>query len=48
MLKGGIANPFLDDRLKPVTVTPKQREQLLAFLRSLTPDQKPYPRPALP
>ena len=48
MLKGGVTNPYLDDRLKPARVTPKQREQLLAFLRSLTPESKPYPRPALP
>lgn len=48
MLKGGIANPHLDEKLKPATVAPKQRAQLLAFLRSLTPEAKPYPRPTLP
>jgi hypothetical protein len=48
MLKGGIANPTLDEKLKPATLTNQQREQLLAFLKSLTPEQKPYPRPALP
>jgi len=48
MVKGGIPNPTLDEKLKPATLTPKQREQLLAFLRALTPAAAPYPRPNLP
>src|SRR5262245_53495730 len=48
MLKGGLPNPHLDEKLKAHTLTPKQRADLLAFLKSLTPDQKRYPRPALP
>jgi len=48
MLKGGIPNPNLDEKLKPATLTPRQREQLLAFLRSLTLDSAAYKRPTLP
>jgi cytochrome c peroxidase len=48
MLKGGIANPHRDEKLKPQTLTPKQRTELLVFLKSLTPANKPYPRPTLP
>jgi cytochrome c peroxidase len=48
MLKGGIPNPHRDDKLKAWPITPEQRKQLLAFLRSLTPEAKPYPRPELP
>lgn len=48
MIKGGVANPHLDEKLKPATLTPKQRRELLAFLKSLTPEVKPYQRPALP
>jgi cytochrome c peroxidase len=48
MLKGGIPNPNLDEKLKPATLTPKQRQQLLAFLASLTPQAEPYRRPTLP
>ena len=48
MMKGGIANPHRDEKLKAWPITPEQREQLLAFLRSLTPESKPYPRPEIP
>ena len=48
MMKGGIPNPHLDEKLKEWPVTPEQRTQLLAFLRSLTPESKPYPRPEVP
>jgi cytochrome c peroxidase len=48
MLKGGIPNPHRDEKLKAWPLTPPQREQLLAFLRSLTPESKPYPRPEVP
>jgi cytochrome c peroxidase len=45
MLKGGIDNKHKDVLLKPRTLTPGQRKDLLAFLAALTPDNKPYPRP---
>ena len=48
MLQGGIPNPNRDENLKAWPFTPQQREQLLAFLRSLTPEAKPYPRPEIP
>jgi cytochrome c peroxidase len=48
MLKGGIPNPNLDVNLKPKTLTAEQRAQLIAFLKSLTPQNKPFQRPALP
>jgi cytochrome c peroxidase len=48
MIRGGIANPHLDEKLKPATLTADQRRQLLAFLNSLTPSAKPYKRPKLP
>ena len=48
MLKGGVPNPGLDEKLKPATLTAQQREQLLAFLRALTPRSVPYARPTLP
>ncbi|HET7292540.1 MAG TPA: cytochrome c peroxidase [Vicinamibacteria bacterium] len=48
MLKGGIPNPRLDEKLKPATLTAMERSALLAFLESLTPEKRPYPRPKLP
>jgi cytochrome c peroxidase len=48
MLKGGLANPHRDEKLKAQNLTAKQRAELLAFLKSLTPANKPYPRPTLP
>jgi cytochrome c peroxidase len=48
MLKGGIPNPHRDEKLKVWPFTADQREQLLAFLRSLSPESKPYPRPEVP
>ena len=48
MIAGGIENPHRDEKLKPVTLTKTERAELLAFLKSLTPDKKPYPRPKLP
>ena len=48
MLKGGIPNPHLDEKLKAWPVTPEQRDQLLAFLRSLTRETTPYTRPEIP
>jgi cytochrome c peroxidase len=48
MLTGGIANPHLDEKLKPAKITAKQRSDLIAFLKALTPDHKAYKRPTLP
>jgi cytochrome c peroxidase len=48
MMKGGIANPHRDEKLKAWPITLEQREHLLAFLRSLTPEIKTYPRPEIP
>lgn len=50
MLKGGLKNPNLDEKLQVWTVTPQQRNDLLTFLRSLSPAdaKKRYPRPTIP
>jgi cytochrome c peroxidase len=48
MLAGGIANPHRDEKLQPAKITAKQRAQLLAFLKALSPETKPYTRPTLP
>ncbi len=48
MLKGGIANPHLDPKLKPKELTPTQRQELMAFLKALTPENPAYERPQLP
>ena len=48
MLKGGIANPNLDEKLKARTLKPEERTQLLAFLKSLSPEKKPFEKPKLP
>jgi len=48
MLKGGIKNPHLDEKLKPRMISAEERTQLLAFLKSLTPEQMPFARPQLP
>lgn len=48
MLKGGMKNPNLDEKLQPYPVTPQQRSDLLTFLRSLSPEAKRYRRPTVP
>jgi len=50
MLKGGIRNrnPNIDEKLKPKKLRPEERLQLIAFLKSLTPEQKPFDRPKVP
>ena len=48
MLKGGIKNPHLDEKLKPKMLSKAERTQLLAFLKSLTPEAKPFDKPRLP
>src|SRR5262245_39337589 len=48
ILKGGNKNPNLDEKLKPRKITNQERTQLLAFIKSLTPEQKPFERPQVP
>ena len=48
MLKGGIKNPHLDEKLMPRKLSAKERMQLIAFIKSLTPEQKPFERPQIP
>lgn len=48
VLAGGIRNPTLDAKLKPASLTPEERGQLLAYLRALTPAAQPFERPTLP
>ncbi|HJS59948.1 MAG TPA: cytochrome c peroxidase [Vicinamibacteria bacterium] len=48
MMKGGIANPYKDEKLKAWPVTPEEQKLLLAFLRSLSPEPRPYQRPEIP
>src|SRR3989442_125255 len=48
MLKGGIKNPNLDEKLKPKMLKAEERLQLIAFLKSLTPEQKPFEKPQVP
>ena len=47
MLEGGGPHEHLDPKLRKWPYTPEQRTQLLAFLKSLTPDAS-YQRPDLP
>jgi cytochrome c peroxidase len=50
MLSGGIKdkNKHLDDRMKPVKLSPKEREDLLAFVKALEAPEEPYERPTIP
>jgi cytochrome c peroxidase len=48
MLKGGIKNAHLDEKLKPKMLSKEQRSQMMAFLKSLTPEQKPFEKPQIP
>ena len=48
MLAGGVPNDALDEKLTARQLTPEQREALLRFLESLSPDASVYPRPTLP
>ncbi len=48
VLKGGIKNPNLDGKLQAKKLTSQQRDQLMAFLKALTPEQKSFERPKLP
>jgi cytochrome c peroxidase len=48
MLKRGIKNPHLDEKLKAKTLSKEERAQLMAFLKSLTPEPKPFDKPQVP
>ncbi len=50
MLSGGIKdkNPNLDAKLKPVKLSPKERTDLLAFVKALEAPSTPFERPKLP
>ena len=48
MLDGGIPNDNLDPKLKKRSISPKEFDQLMAFISSLAPEKKPYERPTLP
>jgi cytochrome c peroxidase len=50
MLAGGHrkGNKYIDEKLKPVKLNAKDKAALIAFIKSLTPEQAPYKRPTLP
>ena len=48
MIGGGIRNPHIDEKLTKRNARPQDKMQLIAFLKSLTPEQKPFERPQLP
>jgi cytochrome c peroxidase len=48
MLGGGKENPNLDPKLKKRGISPKEFEQLMAFIKSLSPEKKPFEKPVLP
>jgi cytochrome c peroxidase len=48
MWKGGIKNDNLDPKLKRRNISPNELKQLVAFVKSLTPEKKPFEKPTLP
>ncbi|MBP9865083.1 MAG: c-type cytochrome [Candidatus Omnitrophica bacterium] len=46
--RGGEKNPWLDPKMQPLNLTPEQKADLLAFLRSLEGDWKPVEEPSMP
>ena len=48
MVKGGIRNDHVDEKLKPRQMRPEDKMKLIAFLKSLTPEDKPFEKPKLP
>ncbi len=46
--RGGTPNPFLDGQLKPLRLTEGEKNNLIAFLKALSPDGKPPSRPPDP
>ena len=48
MLAGGIENPNRDEKLKKREITKAEKTALMEWLKSLTPEKKPFERPKLP
>ncbi|MBK8253054.1 MAG: c-type cytochrome [Polyangiaceae bacterium] len=48
MLSGGLPNENLDKQLKKITLTKAEREDLVAFIRSLESPAEPFKAPTLP
>jgi cytochrome c peroxidase len=48
MLSGGLKNPNLDAKMKPVKLSAKEKADLLAFLKALTAPSESFERPKLP
>lgn len=48
MLAGGIENPNRDEKLRKREITGPEKKALIEFLKSLTPEKKPFERPKLP
>jgi cytochrome c peroxidase len=48
MLSGGIKNPTLDAKLKPVKLSDKEKKDLLAFMKALKAPEETFERPKLP
>ncbi len=48
MLAGGIKNPNLDERLKPVKLSDSEKKDLLAFVKALKAPEETFARPTLP
>ena len=46
--RGGNANPYLDEDMKPLKLTPQEKEDLIAFLKALTGEPRPVEVPTLP
>jgi cytochrome c peroxidase len=46
--KGGNTNPNLDTRLKPLGLSPQEKNDLIAFLKALTGEPIPFEFPKLP
>ena len=41
--RGGIPNPHLDNELRPLHLTTEEKQELVAFLRSLSTPSPPLP-----
>lgn len=48
MLGGGIKNPHMDSKLKPVKLSDAEKKDLMAFLAALKAPETPFARPTLP
>jgi len=48
MVGGGIDNPNMDPKLKQKHITVTEYNQLLTFIKSLSPERKPFEKPTLP